>query len=67
MRGNRSNHPIEPPYCDGCFLECAKLSKTFRSGGYPCSPELRKLAKEHRDDEGDVNGYVWSYNVRYNK
>lgn len=59
MRGNRSNHPVGPHYCDGCFMECPRYSKTYRSGGYPCSPELREWSRRHRDDPGDVNGYVF--------
>lgn len=59
LQGNFTNHPIGPHYCDGCFLECTKRRKSNRSGWYPCRPEVREWAREHRDDQGDEDGYVY--------
>lgn len=62
MSDGEPGRPIEPPYCDACFLECARRGS--RQGYYPCSPELREWAREHREDEGDARGYVREFKVK---
>lgn len=47
----RLDAPDEREVCDACFLECRARNSTSK---FPCSEELRKWAREHRDVPGAI-------------